>query len=376
MIFQNSNSTDNLPDSKDIGKMLAMLQNKMPVRHLMPLDRIVSDEDEYILKRLASGRFSIKPNITHQGLLYYGNCDFDKLKNGFIPSYYKGKDGISDAVHDDFLENNVLIEQFCLLIESFPLYRLLKEGIEVDDSLTIRMENSSGIASAYKLKAPYVNMTSDIDVAMFYATHTYGDETKTFKNADVSQVGVVYTFGLAMPFGLTPGLSTLGKQVFPRTLSNRQFLYALSKDKDFNQNKMVNAFTFRQTEEGANFYGKMFNGGEDLLPKDDFLKDKWDSLGKYIYRMAIENNWKDNPNDDFEQNCNVLKARGYDIKEGQPKFTYEDIADLDLLEIWNQLCDNLVANDRYKCDVIDFLEQVPYMDKYKSYFNANLYYER
>lgn len=375
MIFQNPNK-DNLPDSKAMGKMLAMLQNKMPVRHLMPLDRIVSDDDGYILKRLASGRFSIKPNITHQGLLYYGNCDFDKLKNGFIPSYYKGKDGISDAVHDDFLENNVLIEQFRLLIESFPLYRLLKEGIEVDDHLTIRMENPSGIASAYKLKAPYVNMTSDIDVAMFYATHTYDDVTKTFKNADVSQVGVVYTFGLAMPFGLTPGLSTLGKQVFPRTLSNRQFLYALSKDKDFNQNKMVNAFTFRQTEEGANFYGKMFNDGEDLLPKDDFLKDKWDSLGQSIYRMAIENNWKDNPNDDFEQNCNVLKARGYDIKEGQPKFTYEDIVDLDLLEIWNQLCDDLVANDRYKCDVIDSLAQVPYMDKYKFYFNANLYYER
>ena len=92
--------------------------------------------------------------------------------------------------------------------------------------------------------------------------------------------------------------------------------------------------------------------------------------------MAIENNWKDNPNDDFEQNCNVLKARGYDIKEGQPKFTYEDIVDLDLLEIWNQLCDDLVANDRYKCDVIDSLAQVPYMDKYKFYFNANLYYER
>lgn len=375
MIFNNLD-INSLPDSKDIGKMLAMLQNKMPVRHLMPLDRIVSDEDEYILKRLASGRFSIKPNITHQGLLYYGNYDFDKLKKGFIPSYYKDKDGVTIAGHDDFLESNVLIEQFRLLIESFPLYKLLKEGIEVDDHLTVRMENPAGIASAYKLKTPFVNLTSDFDVAMFYATHTYDDKTKTFKNADVDKVGVVYTFGLAIPFGLTPGLSTLGKLVFPRTLNNRQFLYALPKDKDFNQNKLVNAFTFRQTEEGSNFYGKMFNGGEDLLPKDDFLKEKWDILSKSVYRMAIENNWKDNPNDDFEQNCKVLKNRGFEIKEGQPKFTYEDIASLDLLEIWNQLCDDLVANDKYKYDVVDFLEQVPYMDKYKSYFNANLYYER
>lgn len=375
MIFQNPN-IDNLPDSKAMGKMLAMLQNKMPVRHLMPLDRIVSDDDGYILKRLASGRFSIKPNITHQGLLYYGNSDFDKLKNGFVPSYYKGKDGISDAVHDDFLENNVLIEQFRLLIESFPLYKLLKDGIEVDNHLTIRMENPAGIASAYKLKAPYVNLTSDIDVAMFYATHSYDKVSKTFKNAKVDAIGVVYTFGLALPFGLTPGLSTLGKLVFPRTLNNRQFLYALSKDKDFNQNKLVNAFTFRQTEEGSEFYGQMFNGGKDLLPQKDYLKSKWDSLCKSIYRVAVKNNWKANPNDDFEQNCKILADRGFEIKEGQPKFTYEDIASLDLLEIWNQLCDDLVANDKYKYDVVDFLAQVPYMDKYKSYFNANLYYER
>lgn len=375
MIFQNSD-INSLPDSKAIGKMLAMLQSEMPVRHMMPLDRVVADEDDYILTRLASGRFSIKPNITHQGLLYYGNCDFENLKNGFIPSYYKARDGESNAEHDDFLEYNVLIEQFRLLIESFPLYKLLRDGIEVDGRLTIRMENPGGLASAYKLKAPFVNLTSDFDVAMFYATHSYDEATRTFKNAEVDKVGVVYTFGLALPFGLTPGLSTLGKLVFPRALNNRQFLYALSKDKDFNQNKLVNAFTFRQTEEGSDLYGDMFNGGEDLLPKDDFLKDKWDSLGKSIYRMAIENNWKSNPHDDFEYNCRILEDRKFVLKEGMPKFTYEDIASLDLLKIWNQLFDDLVANDRYKCDVVDFLAQVPYMDKYKFYFNANLYYER
>lgn len=31
---------------------------------------------------------------------------------------------------------------------------------------------------------------------------------------------------------------------------------------------------------------------------------------------------------------------------------------------------------RYSGDIEEFLEQVPNMDKYKSYFNVNLYYER
>lgn len=375
MIFQNRD-TNSLPDSKEMGKILAMLQDKMPVRHMMPLDRVVTDEDCYILTRLSNGRFSIKPNITHQGLLYYGNCDFDTVKDRFIPAYYKDKNGEPKAEHDDFLENNVMVEQFRLLIESFPLYRLLNNGIEVNEHLTIRVGNPSGLASAYKLKTPFVNLTSDIDVAMFYATHSYDEVSKTFEKVKDNTLGVVYVFGLPLPFGLTPGLSTLGKQVFSRTFNNRQFLYALAKDKDLNKNEFVNAFTFRQTKEGADFYGKMFKEGEDLLPKNDFLKTKWDNISNSVYRVAIENNWKENPKDDFFKNCSILEKRGFEIKDGMPQFSYKDIAAIDLVEIWNTLCDDLVANDRYSCDVVEFLSQVPYMDMYKSYFNANLYYER
>ena len=375
MIFKNGDHSK-LPDSKEIGRVLSMLQSQAPVQHLMPLDRVVDDDEAYILTRLSNGRCSIKPNITHQGLLYYGNSNYDSLSTVFRPSYYRAKGKDSTSVHDDFLEYNVLAEQFRLLIESFPLYELLNTGIEIDSRFSVRVGNPAGLASAYGLRLPFVNMTSDIDVAMFYATHYYDKESESFKPAEEGTVGIVYVYSLTMPFGITPGLSTLGKQVFPRTFYNRQFMYAMQIGDDFNKNRSVNGFTFRQTSAGSEFYGKMFENGELLVPKSDFLMTKWKSLENKIFRDAIRNNLRTNPKDDEETNCKALESRDFVIVDGKPVFTYEDIFALDLMEIWNIVCDELVSGVHCKCDVVDYLEQVPFMDRYKRYFNASLYYER
>lgn len=49
-----------------------------------------------------------------------------------------------------------------------------------------------------------------------------------------------------------------------------------------------------------------------------------------------------------------------------------------MLDIWDTICDDLVVGGtvRFNGDIDDFLSQVPNMDRYKSYFNMNLYYER
>lgn len=377
MIFQNSNK-DKLPDSKEMGRILTMMQNKMPVQHLMPFECIVGDEDVYILTRLSNGRFSIKPNITHQGLLYYGNSNFDSVKERLQPNYYKPIQKGSVIGHDEFMEYNVLIEQFKMLVESFPLYKLLNEGIEVDKHLTIRVGNPYALASAYGLKAPYMNLTSNIDVAMFYATHKYDESNGTFTPADEGTIGVVYTYELSLPFGLTPGLSTLGKQVFPRTFKNKQFLLGMSMNDDFNKNKMVNGFTFRQTLSGSNYYGDKFSNDKSLIPQDDFLMKKWKKYDKKIFREAIINNIKKNPKDDITTNEEILKLKQYKILDGIPRFLKEDLENVDMLDIWDTICDDLVAGGtvRFNGDIDDFLSQVPNMDRYKSYFNMNLYYER
>lgn len=79
MIFENDDIYK-LPKAKEMGRFLAMMQRQIPVQHIMPMERIVSDKEAYVLTKLSNGRYSIKPNITHQGLLYYGNCDFESVK--------------------------------------------------------------------------------------------------------------------------------------------------------------------------------------------------------------------------------------------------------------------------------------------------------
>lgn len=376
MIFQNTDK-DKLPDSKEIGRVLAMMQDKIPVRHMMPFERMVGDEDAYILTRLSNGRFSIKPNITHQGMLYYGNCDFESVKDDLKPHFYKKDDEGNAPKHDDFMESNVLLEQFRMLVETFPLYRLLNEGIRVDERLTIKIGNPYGLASTYGLKAPYMNLTSDIDVAMFYATHKYDEKAQQFVAAEEGSIGIIYTYAMPLQFGMIPGLSTLGKQVFPRTFHNRQFLLGMNRTDDFNKNKFVNGFTFRQTTAGSELYERIFGNGEMLIPKDDFLIKKWQSYSKRIFKEAIVSNLRHNPHDDMARNIATLQGREYEIAEGMPTFTKEDIMNVDLYEIWENICDDLVAGGsvRYRGDIENFLEQVPSMDKYKSYFNVNLYYE-
>lgn len=142
MIYQNTDFTK-LPDALELRRILNIFQDRFPVKHLMPSESIVDGaEDKYLLTQLSDGMTVLKPNITHQGLLFYGNSEFNPKR--FVLPYFK------DPNHDNMLERNVKLEQFKLLIESFPLYAMLKNGIDLPKSnIKIRMENPYGIASAY-----------------------------------------------------------------------------------------------------------------------------------------------------------------------------------------------------------------------------------
>lgn len=367
-IYVNDN-LDKLPNAWQLRQLLKKFQKDFPVLHMMPLDRVVDDVDKYILTRLVNGRFSIKPNITHQGLLYYGNCDYDKVKNGVIPPYYKG----GYAEHDDFMENNIIITQFQQLVETFPLYDLFNKGITVGHR-RIAVGNAVSLAAAYSLKTPFINLTSSIDVALFFATHEFEESTQTYRPKS-NGVGVIYIYPLDRPFGMIPGLSTLGLQVFPRTYHVKQFELRLDKNRKFEDSPSVIGFTFKHDSEVSNKFADKFEKGRLLLPSDDFLIRKWNGIKKIIYSQAIEENQRQNPNDDKVKNKNALIERGYNIEDGTPSFSANDLSDVDLYGIWEQICDNLIIPFNRGTAILDFLRQIPSMNDYKKYFDAKKYYE-
>lgn len=61
------------PCASELKRYIETAEKRFPVLHLMPMDRPLDKNDyPYLINRLASGRYAIKPNITRQSLLYMG----------------------------------------------------------------------------------------------------------------------------------------------------------------------------------------------------------------------------------------------------------------------------------------------------------------
>ena len=359
MIYQNTDF-NKLPDALELRRILNIFQDRFPVKHLMPSESIVDGaEDKYLLTQLSDGMTVLKPNITHQGLLFYGNSEFNPER--FILPYFK------ESRHDNMLERNVKLEQFKLLIESFPLYAMLKNGIDLPKSNTkIRMENPYGIASAYHLDSPFLNLTSSIDIALFYATHKYEDD----KYVPVKEgVGIVYFYVMDKPFGQIPGLFTLGLQVFPRTFYNKQFLLRLKPNEDFNKKDGVFGFSFKQSEKASEEIAEKISAYKKIGDTNDFLAKKLAKLSDKVYQKAVELNYSYNPSDDLGDNIKYLTNNGEKpLLPGAPQFTKDDLNDVNLYDLWSRFCDSIYCESEKEYLIMEELRKVPFMVKYENYF--------
>lgn len=189
--------------------------------------------------------------------------------------------------------HNVLLEQFVLLVKTFPLFKLLDEGIFIPElDINFSLGNPYTLAAAYGLPSPFINLTASKDVAMFYATNEYDADTGVYKPAKEGTLGIVYLYRITTPLGQTSELSTLGVQIFPRTFNTKQFSYVLGPGEEFNDKSNVFGLTFIQNNEASKYYLDMFDGGKKLLPTNDFLTLKWNSIKDDIYQAAVDINLK------------------------------------------------------------------------------------
>ena len=119
MIYHNKD-INILPDAIQVRTLLNKMQDQTPVKHLMPTECVVDGDNKYLLTHLANGRFVIEPNITQQGVLYYGNSNGEEYKEHFKTKYYPLGNNVKE-LHDELMYHNVLLEQFALLVKTFPL---------------------------------------------------------------------------------------------------------------------------------------------------------------------------------------------------------------------------------------------------------------
>lgn len=145
---------NNLPTLDELVDNLNYALAQQPVLHLNHLERLVQRRDCFVVTRLMSGRYSLKPNI------------------GFSKALFRGESYVHSTCKSVFSRNwkdrctveNVKRNEFELLMNSHPIYQLFRDGIQLTDRFRLRMYNPYGIAMSYGFPTQLLSLTSDIKI--------------------------------------------------------------------------------------------------------------------------------------------------------------------------------------------------------------------
>lgn len=291
--------------------------------------------------------FTFKPNLYRHKFLYRGQSDYYAGKP-CVPNLFRDKAHNDKGYYLDFL---IFSQEMELLIKSLPLVQLLEKGIELlHDTFKIRM-HYTGLAQHYYNKSIFLDLTSDLDVAAFFATTSCKDGI--FQPlSHCEKTGVIYYYNLEFPNAFQQhkgyALKNIGKQLFLRSGAQRGFLLEMQKGVDFKTLPEVNAVyfkhddtvaeeIFRRSDEGKNYFG------EDLLQHawHDRLKGRFEQ--RIVSRKAVERNVELNPKETEESITKKLNGMGISVDDYVPSFTDEELSTFyeNIDEWWSDFCNDI-----------------------------------
>lgn len=358
-----------LPTLDELVDNLNYALAQQPVLHLNPLERLVQRRDCFVVTRLMSGRYSLKPNI------------------GYSCALFRGESTVHPTCKPVFLRNwkdrctieNIKRNEFELLLNSHPIYQLFRDGIQLTDKLRFIMENPYGIAMSYGFPTQLLSLTSDINIASFFAVTEYDEVVHKYKpidNSENNKTGILYVFNLMAPFGLIPGLSTVGLQPFVRPGLQKEFAINLAKDADFKDHRFTVGFVFKHDNNISQRIYDRFNQGEAFRPHNDILTPKARQIldSKEVSIAALERNLHQNPRDSKQRIEKELNEGGINVVNKQhPYFSNDDLAYIydSPTDYWTDFCKNIEFSGRHASELKDVLLNVPLKDEYRSFFEPN-----
>ena len=284
-------------------------------------------EDKFVMTRLKSGRYSLKPNLRHRKFLFRGESEFH---NPCKPNLSR------NPRQKRFTKELMKGQEMMLLMMSHPLVQLLDLGVELCGELYRFEMNLFGLTQHYYNKTSFLDLTSDPQVAAFFATTKYDEVTDTYSPMDEkdSKVGVLYYYNLDInqDFGLRGDgrkspLSTIGLQVFPRSGRQKGFLYDLRPGENFNEVAQVQAVRFYQHADASERMWRAYHEGKDLFP-DDILMGHWrqNNTGRNVVSTrTIVMNQNHNPEMTMAEVEAEARSLGLEIEDYVPRFTEEEL---------------------------------------------------
>ena len=198
----------------------------------------------FIVNRLFSGRYNFKPNLRHRKFLFRGQNTFC---NPCVPNLYRNEN------KNYFIDDMIRGQELMLLMLSHPLVQLLDLGINLGGKNYVFEMNLYGLTQHYYHKTSFLDLTSDENVAAFFAVTKYDSNKDIYYPIDdEAQDGVLYYYEMdtinnfsPFNFSYNTKLSTIGLQVFPRSGNQRGFLLDLGKGVNFNELPVVKIVKFK-----------------------------------------------------------------------------------------------------------------------------------
>lgn len=310
--------------------------------------------DSFVVNKQRSGCFSFKPVLNKRKLLFRGQTkDYQRC----VPTLFR------DDKQDYFLDEMILNHEMWCLIESHPLVQLLGiNGVKIGGEDFKMRTNYGGLCQHYFNRTRYLDLTSDVDTTKFFACTDFNKNKCSPHTED--GIGVVYCYCIEMPLafqrninpykGLQYHLSTIGKQVFPR--SGVQYGYLLDMDKGLDLNDFPNVIKFyfkHNTTISNRIYLESAQGEKYMPPSilDDYWNEKMSSTktDRQISQNALAINLSYNPNETKSSLSKKLERRGYNITRRVTSFTPDQLSSYfqDIRNGWWQevFCCNIGFHD-------------------------------
>ncbi len=208
------------------------------------------------------------------------NCVHIKSGTEMGMTYYRGQPmdyGTCFSTLDRCSSNEEQFISLCrtvafeFLLDKHPFVQVASDVKFLNDRLCI---NKTGIAQHYGFHTDYLDLTSNFDIASFFASCRWNEKSKNYEPlGNVEYPGVIFKIHEpTIPPLFMQGCQTdicfeyLGWQPFPRPEQQRASLARLGKKIDFTKN--ATKYYFKHSISGSRKIWKKFGEGRLLFPED------------------------------------------------------------------------------------------------------------
>lgn len=293
-------------------------------------------------------RFSIKPSLANNKFLFRGQSQFyDKC----VPGMFRSEENVA---HHQYVEDVIQINELEVLLRQHPLVRLFEQGFYLLHEFFCFRVDYEGLAQHYYGRTPMLDLTSDMEVAKFFAVTWFNMKEDRYEKYTGNELGVLYYYDLAPDaFTRRDGrdylVETIGKQPFMRSGNQSGFLIRLDDTKDFNKLPEVRYVFFRHDSAITDRIFAASGNGDKYMPQE-MLRTHWhrrmndEKARKKISTEALQLNFNNNPGVSHSSIVKELRDKGFHIsKENTPFFSEEELGlyYAGAVDFWRDFCSNI-----------------------------------